>query len=352
MMNEFELIRNLAGLENKVEKGNDKQNNSRSDVDETDPGIVVGIGDDAAVVRVAEGMDQVISCDTMVEGVHFHRWTMRYSDIGYKALAANISDMAAMGAVPKWFLVSASKPKTVSADRMREIYRGLYACAREYGVKIAGGDMTSSPQHLVLSVTIIGEVEKGRALLRSSARPGDIVFVTGPLGGAAAGLDYLLQKKQEQLSEDDLPHEEAAIVRKHRRPKPCVTEGRILSQFNQRVALNDISDGLASEANEIAEASGCGMIIYEKEIPILQEAEAYAQRTKGKIRDWVLFGGEEYTLLGTVPSSYFRQLKQLFDDQGLQIYAIGETTDDFHEVRLKQLDGNVIRLEPGGYRHF
>lgn len=340
-MNEFELIKELT-----------RGANTDQNINPLDHGIVVGVGDDAAVVQPTPGMELVMSCDTLVEELHFHRWTLRYEDIGYKAIASNISDIAAMGGKPRWALISVSRPQTVTDEQMIALYRGLYACAGQHGVVIAGGDMTGSPKHLVLSVTMLGEVEQGQALVRSSAKPGDVVFVTGALGGSAAGLDYLLKQQRVNLSETEQPAMAAKLVQIHRRPEPHVLAGRLLAQSGKRAALNDISDGLASEAHEIAAASACGILLQEELIPVLPEAKAYANQSGGPLDDWVLFGGEEYVLLGTLSEADFGPMQQLFHEQGLQFVRIGSVSQDFQGVKLMKEQGKSCELEPGGYRHF
>ena len=142
-------------------------------------GVEVGIGDDAAVLAIGAGKRLVATCDAMVEGVHFNRRTLGDEDIGYKAMAVNVSDVVAMGGTPKYALVSISIPRRWHHRRLERLYDGLYACADRHGVRIVGGDTTSSPRHLTVSVTVFGEVAANSALKRSSARPGDAVFVTG-----------------------------------------------------------------------------------------------------------------------------------------------------------------------------
>ncbi|MDF2836845.1 MAG: thiamine-monophosphate kinase, partial [Paenibacillus sp.] len=162
-------------------------------------GVALGIGDDAAVVDLTDAADGIdgarrllLAVDTMVETVHFSDATMRDEDVGYKALAANVSDIAAMGGVPLHALVSVSVPKSYGPERMLRVYDGLYACAERYGVAVIGGDTTSSPERLVVSVTLTGTVEAGRELRRSGAKPGEAVFLTGAVGLSAAGLHLLL----------------------------------------------------------------------------------------------------------------------------------------------------------------
>lgn len=204
-------------------------------------GVVIGIGDDTAVVDPASASVGVagpsrllLAVDTMVETVHFKESTMRDEDVGYKALAANISDIAAMGGVPLHALVSVSVPPSYTPERMRRLYDGLYECAERYGVALVGGDTTSSPQHLVVAVTVTGTVEAGRELLRSGAKPGDAVFVTGAVGRSAAGLHALLAEETRggarglEAGEAGPLQAVAPLVQAHQRPAPSVRAGRLL----------------------------------------------------------------------------------------------------------------------------
>ncbi|MDF2964331.1 MAG: thiamine-monophosphate kinase, partial [Paenibacillus sp.] len=223
-------------------------------------GVEAGIGDDAAVVNLTPGCQLVMTCDTMTETVHFKNTTMRDYDIGYKAMASAVSDIAAMGAIPKYALVAVSFPQGTELARLEEMYQGLYDCANRWSVVITGGDTTSSSGGLTITVTVMGEVEKGKALLRSGAKPGDVLFATGLLGCSAAGLDYLLQRglPAERWSEQPADPDAELLIQAHCRPEPRIEEGQLLQQSGVCHALNDVSDGLASEAWEISEASGIG----------------------------------------------------------------------------------------------
>lgn len=315
-------------------------------------GVIVGVGDDAAVAHITAQAQLVMSCDTMVEGIHFNRWTMEDEDIGFKALAANISDMAAMGAIPKYALVSISVPKRVSDYRLKRIYSGLYECAEIYGVAVVGGDTTSAPHDFSLSVTIIGEVEAGKALLRSKAVHDDCVFITGLIGRSAVGLDYLMQCKQPNLRLCDIPEPMRAIVLAHRRPKPSVEAGRILLRSGLCHALNDISDGLASEAWEIAEASNVGIVLDETSIPVPADLRGYAMKRNKSPLDWMLYGGEDYVLIGTLPSHDMPRVQRAFAAAQIDLYMIGKVTHNFKGVQLIDKEGNVEQVSKKGYQHF
>lgn len=317
-------------------------------------GVDVGIGDDAAVVGQSPGYSLVMSCDTMVEGIHFTDWSMTDEDIGYKAMATNISDLAAMGAIPRYALIALSVPEGMDEARLQRIYAGLYECADAYEVAVIGGDTTASRQGIVITVTITGEIEAGRALLRSSAKTGDAVFVTGALGASAAGLALLRLAAEGADVAARLGDEEAmrALTRAHRRPAPQVAAGRLLVSTGRGRALNDISDGLASEAAEIAASSGIGLVIEEAQLPLPQGMAAAAEAAGSTPLNWVLYGGEDYQLLGTAAKERIPELQAAFQRSGLQLHVIGYATDAFMGVRLRRADGTWEPLEKRGYNHF
>lgn len=340
-MDEFALIRYLTEGDRGGEPGKQE-------------GVVVGIGDDAAVVEHPAGFQLVLTCDTMVQGIHFLPETMAWADTGFKAMASNISDIAAMGAIPRYALIALSAPRGVAAESLRELYDGMYECAGRYGVHIIGGDTTSSTVGVTVTVTLTGEVEQGKALLRSSAKPGDAVFVTGPLGLSAAGLYYLLEGSfiPGSSKEEGIPAHVRPLVQAHRRPLPQVEAGRLLLQSGYCGALNDISDGLASEAWEIAEASGCGMMLWEDGLPIDPNLTRYARETGKSALDWMLYGGEDYRLVGTVPREFTRTLTDRFIENGLSFNIIGETVKGKPDVRMRMRDGRFQHIGKKGYNHF
>jgi thiamine-monophosphate kinase len=339
-LNEFALINKLTAQK-------------QSETFLRDQGVTVGIGDDAAVAQVSPGSNLVMTCDTMVEGVHFNRWTMQDADIGFKAMASNISDIAAMGAKPKFALVSVSLPKKYSELRLKRIYKGLYECANLYKTAIIGGDTTSSLRDFTLFITVIGEIEPNKALLRSAAKPGDKLFITGILGRSAAGLHYLMKQKQSNLNIDHMPKGMRDIVMAHRRPKPSIEAGLILQRSSVCHALNDVSDGLASEAWEIAEASQVGILLDEARVPIGSDLKAYAEQAGMNPLDWMLYGGEDYVLVGTLPSQQVARMQRDFQSAGIDLYIIGDVTREFKSrVQMVDREGNLRPIEKKGYHHF
>ena len=299
---------------------------------------VIGIGDDAAIYEVDGSFDQVVCVDTMVEDVHFAEKTMDPYSIGYKALASNISDIAAMGGIPQYYLVSITIPPHWTENSLKDIYKGMQAIASTYKMDLIGGDTTSTSSKLVISVTVIGKVENGKKLLRSNAKDGDVVFVSGTVGDAAAGLDILLHDRKGKYE---------ALIKAHQQPTPRVELGRVLSLF-ERVSLNDISDGLASELLEIAEASLVNIFIEEKSLPISKDILDY---NKSRALKWALTGGEDFELVGTIAEKDWDVLLRICNDREIDIKKIGRVKVGNGQVFIKS-DKKVEELNKSGFNHF
>jgi len=306
-------------------------------------GLIAGIGDDAALFRPTQDMEQVICMDTMVEGVHFTSQTMDPFQVGYKALAVNISDIAAMGGIPTYYLVSIAIPKEWNETDLLSIYEGMAMLADRYKMDLIGGDTVSIAETLVITVTVLGEVEKDTHLLRSHAQPGDIVFVTGSVGDSAAGLNLLLHNGKDH----SFTEPEKTLIHKHQYPKPRVEMGRLLSTF-QRVSLNDISDGLASETNEIAKASGVTLTIDFDKIPF---SEAILDQYKDRALEFALYGGEDFELIGTMAASDWAILEKKAKKYGYVLSKIGTVSEGGPAVFLNR-GKELQKLEMKGYNHF
>jgi thiamine-monophosphate kinase len=306
--------------------------------------LIRGIGDDAAIYSGTKNMDEVVCVDTMVEGVHFRRDTLSPFQIGKKGLAINISDLAAMGAIPAYYLVSIAVPSAWSEAELTDLYKGMNELAQMYRMDLIGGDTVSTKDALVLTVTAIGIVEKGRARFRDQAEAGDRLFVTGTVGGSAAGLDLLLEK----TLAGPFTEQEHLLVTAHQEPAPHVKEGRLLVESTKRIALNDVSDGVASEAHELAEASGVRLVIDADSLPIHEAMRVYP---RSKQLDWALFGGEDFVLIGTVAEESVEGLKTAFHKQGLLFQVIGFVEKGEPNVFLKE-DNQLKKIEKHGYNHF
>lgn len=307
--------------------------------------LLKGIGDDAAVYRSLAGMDEVVCVDTVVENIHFRRSTSSPYFIGRKALASNLSDLAAMGAQPSFYLVSIVVPATWTEDEIKAIFAGMASLASEYDVDLIGGDTVStSADALVLTVTVIGRVEQMRALYRGNAKPGDVIFLTGAVGASAAGLKLLQEKGQNGA----FSKEELDLVRAHQDPQPHVQQGRLLAKSGFRIATNDISDGVASEAHEIAEASRVLLILEEEALPL---HDGMASFSKEERLHMALYGGEDYVIMGTVAINDVESLKNTFAENELPFFTIGRVEAGEPGVLLKRGD-RMQKIKKEGYNHF
>ncbi|MBE4906539.1 thiamine-phosphate kinase [Bacillus luteolus] len=305
--------------------------------------LIAGIGDDAALVGLPQDRDQIICLDTMVEDVHFTTKTMSPNQIGHKALAVNISDIAAMGGIPAYYLVSIAIPKTWSQVDVEAIYEGMHKLSEAYQVDLIGGDTVFSPGPLMVSVTLIGYIEKGKKLLRSNARPGDVVFITGTVGDSAAGLDLLLKHG----SNYSYNNSETYLTERHQLPSPRVEIGCHLAILD-RVSLNDISDGVASEANEIAKASNVDIHLDEQKLPLSNQLLHYSQE---RAMEYALFGGEDFELIGTTSATDWEVFQQQMVEQNILVTKVGSVVEGKGEVYLST-KGTLTLLEKRGYNHF
>lgn len=305
--------------------------------------VVAGIGDDAAVLLPTPRQLQLITTDMLVESVHFDLATTTPLQLGYKAIAVNLSDIAAMGGIPRHAVVSIGLPKNTDVDFVISLYHGMKEICREHNVNIVGGDTVSSPKGLVINVAVTGEVEPANLVRRSSAQPGDVIAVTGTLGASGAGLDLLLKGQWEEY-EFSWP-----LVTAHLTPRPQVKAGHLLA-LHGATSMDDVSDGLASELHEIAKASKVGMKVYADKIPLAKETEQAADNIGKRAIDYALYGGEDFQLLFTIAPDQFKILSAI--DIGVQLTAIGEVTAESGEVVLVGSDGKAMPIEAKGYNHF
>ena len=288
-------------------------------------GVVVGVGDDGAVLEPTPGKHQVSVVDTLVEGVHYPR-DMNPADVGYRAVAVNLSDIAAMGARPRWMTLALSLA-TANAPWLDAFAEGLYAAAVEHGVALVGGDTTSAPQ-VVTSVQVTGEIDPGRALLRSGARPGDTIYVTGTVGDAAAGLHGLLSGR---------PVKE--LVARFARPSARVAYGQAL--VGCASAAIDLSDGLHGDLAKLLLASGVGA---ELDLAVLPLSDALIDNyPTERATAFALGGGDDYELCFTASG-------ELPDPGVMPLAAIGTVTEG-HELVCRR-DGDIVPFDDSGYRHF
>ena len=308
------------------------------------PGVLTGIGDDAAVVEPDRGALAVLTTDTLVEGVHFDRAHSSPADVGDKALAVNLSDLAAMGAAPRHVLLALSLPAACPVADVDGMIDALLSLAARHRTTLVGGDVTASPGPLVLGVTAIGSAKRRRVLGRDGARPGDIVYVSGTIGAAAAGLASLREVARDPGA---VPEE---CRRRHRRPEARVVLGVALGRSRAARACIDLSDGLGDAVHRIAAASAVGVQLEAEALPIHPEARAWFEAAGLDPVAAALAGGEDFELAFASPPAFRGRLRHVRRQIGdLPLTPIGVVTKA-REVCLRR-DGSDEPL-PGGYRHF
>ena len=313
------------------------------------PSLIVGIGDDAAVAKMDRGAFAVLTTDAIVEGVHFERRFSSAADIGHKALAVNLSDLAAMGAAPRFALLSLILPVSLPAADVDEMVSGLAALARAARVTVAGGNITRSPGPLAVDVTAVGAVKPRKVLTRGGGRAGDELYVSGRIGAGTAGLAWLRAHATSPASEPD----EGAIaecVRWYRRPEPRTRLGALLGRTRAASACMDLSDGLADAVRQVAAASGVGARIDAGTLPVHPGAARWFEASGQDALRASLTGGDDYELLIAVPRRRRGRLRTVISQaRGVPLTRIGELTADPDLVVRR--DGALEAL-PEGFVHF
>ncbi len=307
--------------------------------------VELGVGDDAALLRPPADRRLVLAVDTIVEGVHFPARTAA-ADVGHRALAVNLSDLAAMGAEPAWALLAMTLP-AADPEWVAAFARGLDALARAHGVAVVGGDTTSGPA-LTVSVTVAGSVAPGRALTRRGARPGDLVAVSGTPGDAGAGLALLLADRPAGGS-----GAQRALVERFLRPAPRLACGAALR--GRATAAIDLSDGLLGDAGKLGRASGVRLELQADRLPLSAPLrEVYAGR-EGEALRCALTGGDDYELLFTLPPDAAARLPAAAERAGCELTLIGEVvapTPARPPGAVVLRDGAPVSVDAAGYRHF
>jgi thiamine-monophosphate kinase len=305
------------------------------------PWVLVGPGDDAAVIAPERGALDVLTTDAQVDGVHFDLRFVPPEAVGHRALAVNLSDLAAMGAAPRAALLSLLLPDAIDVEVIDRIMDGLLALAMRHRVTLIGGNITRTPGPLALDVTAIGSVRPRRVLTRGGARPGDEVYVTGMLGDAAVQLRELQAGRTLPV-----PHGESRYLF----PEPRVRAGQLLGRNRAASSCMDLSDGLADAARQVAAASGVGMTIDAAALPISDNTREWHERAGLDAIDTALTGGDDYELLFTVRPAHRGRLRGALKEMGdLPITRIGVVTKQ-GDVLVR--DERGTREVPEGYEHF
>ena len=327
-------------------------NSSTSTPTSRHPSLVSGIGDDAAVIRTLAGKDTVVTADLLVEDIDFRRNAMPAYLLGHKALAVSLSDIAAMGARPRWALLSVGVPQDVWASKFVDrLYDGLFELARRYDVKLVGGDTSRTGKKIVIDSIVIGECSAGMAVLRSGARPGDQIFVTGSLGGAAAGLRLIERGKHlpPEFSGTPDSHLLEQLLLRHLRPEPRVGWGLVLGQERLATAMIDVSDGLSSDLNHLCDESGVGALVEASQIPIEGCVSELCGRRALDPLLLALHGGEDFELLFTVRPEHADKLPKRVD--GVSVTRIGEIKGSAEGIKISE-GPRIWDLDPSGWKHF
>jgi len=303
--------------------------------------VPIGIGDDTAAIAPSGNKYLLLTTDSLLEGVHFDPSFSSFYQIGYKAVAVNISDVAAMGGTPRYFLISLGLNKRVDVGDLDRLYRGIQKGARESKTELIGGNTAFSKGPFFISLTMIGDVPRKEVVKRSGAKVGDALYVTGTLGEAAAGLEMLKKK----ISPSSFPR----LVRRYQTPLTRWREGRLLAKEAIPSAMIDLSDGLAPDLNHLAEESGVGAELDLKTIPITPSLKRYAHEVGRNALEYALRGGEDYELLFSVPQNKIRKLEGLLRERLIRATRIGTIT---RRGLFANSEGKLQRIKPQGYDHF
>ena len=300
--------------------------------------VVLGIGDDAAVTAIPPGYELVTAVDTLVNNVHFPKDTQAF-DIGYKSLAVNLSDMAAMGAEPVWATLALTMPD-VDKSWLQQFCNGFFSLAERHRVQLIGGDTTQGP--LTITVQVMGLVPQGQALKRAGAKVGDRVFVSGQLGDAALALQMLQHSTQLKVSDE----QKAMLLNKLNRPQPRTELGIALRGIASSVI--DVSDGLAADLGHILEVSNVGAVVDVDQLPVSDEL--IRSKESREIETLALAGGDDYELCFTVPFEKLPVIEQIKQQLKINVTAIGQIEEQ-QGLRVT-CNGVSIDITQTGYRHF
>ena len=300
-------------------------------------GVVLGIGDDAAIIKSAQGEELLFTTDTLIKGVHFPEQTAPEA-IGHKALAVNLSDIAAMAGTARWFTLALSLPEADSAW-LKAFSAGLFSLAKKFGVSLVGGDTTRGPLSITLSV--IGTIPEKMAIRRSTASPGDAIFITGLPGMAALGLAAI--KDEFSLSDID----QSNCLDKLNYPQPRLQEGHFLRNYAS--SMIDVSDGLTADLGHIVQASGCLAVI--DSVSLKNILPAVSGLSDERVIEAALYGGDDYELLFTVPASEVLKLERSWPPLFAPLTQIGEITEG-EGILLRDSNDELLEIAAHGYNHF
>jgi thiamine-monophosphate kinase len=320
------------------------------------PSVIRGIGDDAAVIASRAGQWNVLTTDLLTEGVHFDLRTATMADIGFRAAAANLSDIAAMGATPHYLLVSLAIPRTGTSRHVHQMYRGMMAACSPHQVRLIGGDTSASNGGWFLSLTLMGIVSPHKALFRNGARTGDYLYITGTIGDSLAGL-RLLNEPTARATRHRRPAVLSTkyrqfLIGRHLRPTARIAEGRWLSANRFATSAIDLSDGLSGDLRHICEDSHVGVELDLGALPLSPACRAYAAARKLDPVYLALTGGEDYEILFTVSPRQRSRLDRSSIERGFSLTCIGTIQAYRFGLQTLSPDGARHRLAMTSYEHF
>jgi thiamine-monophosphate kinase len=310
------------------------------------PRVAIGPGDDAAVVTIPPGKKLLATTDLMVEGIHFTRSGTSPSDLGYKIVAVNVSDLAATGGRPLFALLSLALPPSLEFDFTARLLRGLIRASRKFGMEVVGGDTTSSAGGIFVGLAVLG-VPSGHPLTRAGAAAGDRLYVSGHLGASALGLDALRRGRRRSGHPAF-----KRVIRKHLRPSPPLFLGTALAAKSLATSCVDISDGLSTDLAHLCRESRVGAEVFAADLPIRPSTRKAAEYLRCDVLEAALHGGEEYELLFTVRPSRTGAVEKLARVGGVRITPIGNIVDRRRGSSVISAGGEKTALSPGGWDHF
>lgn len=311
-------------------------------------GVIMGVGDDTAILKQSGDRYLLATCDAQVEGRHFLRNKATPYQIGRKALAVNLSDIAAMGGAPTYALISLGLPNDLEVEFVDELYRGLTDEAKQFDVRIVGGNL-SGAQQIFVDMTLLGEIEPQHLLLRSNAKEGDVVLVTGDLGAASVGVDVLMAERPIPIS----PKAREFVLESALTPTPRLSVGQLIARSGLASAMIDISDGLAADMGHICDESNVSVRLFAEPLPIANPTVEVSVAVGRDPLDPALHGGEDYELLVTAPHANAEKLVELVQTQtGVPLTVIGDIIPKSEARTFIRGNGRMIPLHNRGWNHF
>lgn len=309
------------------------------------PTDIIGIGDDCAVVPIESGKSLLVTTDMLVEDIHFLRDKISPTDLGYKSLAVNLSDIAAMGGEPKSAYISIAIPITIDVEWLDEFYSGIRQLAKSENVYILGGDTTKSPDKIVINFSVIGIAPSHLIKYRSTARVEDYICVTDYVGDSGAGLKIILDNL-------DIDNDANYLIQRHNKPYPQIEEGKWLASKSQVHAMMDVSDGIDSDIRRIMESSCCGALIELEKLPLSPELQSISKKFGWDAKEIAVTGGEDYCLLVTVEQNAYKDLAFEFKNKfGRPLEKIGIIKEQDFNLQYSK-NGRIVELHSHGYNHF